>query len=937
MSTEKCNSLTYTFLLILILLLGWGLRLHALDRQSFWSDEGLSVHYAGSPVGELLQRLTVGFHNPLYFLGLHFWMDLAGRSDWGIRFYSAFFSMLAVPLLYMLGRQLYGRSVGLIATLILAANPFAIYYAQEARMYAQVLALSLGVAVTFLLAVNYNWFIHWLAFVVLTTACLYTHYFAALAPIAMAVYYVISWLNGRYRATAGRWLLAHLAVAILYAPWLTNAFGVVSAPSWQEPTPAWRLPWNVLVSFSLGEVFPFAAGTWLAVAFAVLFWLGCYGMYRRAVASRQHGKFVRQHDPDTGDMAEGSAGLVPIYLAVPLLAMMVLAWSGRGVLDKYVMVALPPFCLTLALGVQTLSDLTSAALSHKPAGQYAGVVLAVAALALILATDAVALKAYYTDVRYFKHDYRSVAAHITAHERSGDVILADGINPNIIFERYYTGRLPIHRVDLGEADQEEALLAELASAHDRAWLVLNFHEPGRIELWLENHGYQLYHDEFSNVDLYLYALPKDMAEGGWVNEPPQEASGPVRLAAYRLQRLAGAAETVYLDLVWRVAQPPGVPYKVSVRLTDPTGLAVWVRDRFPVDGIIPSATWPPGRDLHDRLGIPIPPGTLPGKYIISAVLYEATTGREVVKAALGPLELEPQRLASGPLEAAGQCPANSRGSSRIAPGGEPFGAALTLCGYDAPTGPAKAGERLTMFLLWRVRQAPGEVVAVFRLIDRGTVLSEQRIAHAAYPSSGWQPGEWVRYPYAPRLEPALDAGRYDLTVNLERADSGQPLRGQPFTLMQVDIRARPREYRRPGRIAHPLQAQLGDGVRLLGYDLIPDEATPGGTITLTLYWEALGTMEANYPVFTHLLTPDGRLAAGHDSPPLNGDAPTTSWLAGEFLTDRYQLPVPPDAAPGEYPVEVGMYDPTTGQRLPVTVDGVPQPDGRVLLSPTRIR
>lgn len=931
MFIEKRSSITSMLLLMLILLLAWGLRLHALDRQSFWSDEGLSVHYAGWPVGELLQRLTVGFHNPLYFLGLHFWMGLAGRTDWGIRFYSAFFSLLAVPLLFLLGRRLYGRTVGLLAALLLAANPFAVYYAQEARMYAQVLALSLGVAVAFVLALNHNRFVHWLAFVLLTTACLYTHYFAALAPIAMAVYYVISWLNGRHRSTLGRWLLAHLAVTVLYAPWLTNAFGVVSAPSWQEPTPAWRLPWNVLLSFSLGEVFPFSAGTWLAIAFAVLFLLGCYGLYRQAAIGHRSGGTTPQDDG-------GASALVFIYLAVPLLAMMALAWSGRGVLDKYVMVALPPFCLTLALGVRTVFDFTSAALGGNRASRakYAAFVVAAGAVTLILAADAVALNAYYTDTRYFKHDYRSVAAHIVAHERSGDVILADGINPNIIFERYYAGQLPIHRVDLGEPDQEEALLAELASEHDRAWLVLNFHEPARIELWLENHGYQLYHDKFSNVDLYLYALPKDVTPDGWVNEPPQEASGPARLAAYQLRRPADMAETVFFDLVWRVTQSPGIPYKVSVRLNDPAGVAVWVRDRFPIDGIIPSATWQPNRTYHDRLGIPVPRGTLPGQYTISLVLYEAANGREVVKATLGTIDIEPQRLVGGSREA-DDCPADSRGNSTIAPEGEPFGAALKLCGSDVPPGPIKAGETRTLFLLWRVRQSPGETAAVFRLVDRGRTLSEQRIAHVAYPSSGWRPGEWVRYPYTFKLDPALSGGKYDLTLDLVHEGSGQSLRAQPFTLLRIDVRARPRDYRKPGRIAHPVSAQLGDSVRLLGYDVNPTEASVGGTVNLTLHWEALRPMATDYTVFTHLLTPDGQLAAGHDSPPLNGEAPTTSWLAGEFLTDRYRLVVPPDAAPGQYPVEVGMYDPLTGQRLPVTMDGVPQPDGRVLLPPIHVR
>ncbi len=54
-------------------------------------------------------------------------------------------------------------------------------------------------------------------------------------------------------------------------------------------------------------------------------------------------------------------------------------------------------------------------------------------------------------------------------------------------------------------------------------------------------------------------------------------------------------------------------------------------------------------------------------------------------------------------------------------------------------------------------------------------------------------------------------------------------------------------------------------------------------------------------------------------------------VAGEYLTDRYEWAIPAGAAPGAYAIEVGMYDPVSGRRLPVTLDGTPQPGDRVLL------
>lgn len=75
-------------------------------------------------------------------------------------------------------------------------------------------------------------------------------------------------------------------------------------------------------------------------------------------------------------------------------------------------------------------------------------------------------------------------------------------------------------------------------------------------------------------------------------------------------------------------------------------------------------------------------------------------------------------------------------------------------------------------------------------------------------------------------------------------------------------------------------------------------------------------METIYTVFTHLLNPSGMVRGQLDQPPLGGEAPTTTWLPGEVLVDRYVIPIAPDAPPGTYQVEIGMYNPATLERLP---------------------
>ena len=66
----------------------------------------------------------------------------------------------------------------------------------------------------------------------------------------------------------------------------------------------------------------------------------------------------------------------------------------------------------------------------------------------------------------------------------------------------------------------------------------------------------------------------------------------------------------------------------------------------------------------------------------------------------------------------------------------------------------------------------------------------------------------------------------------------------------------------------------------------------------------------SYAVFVHALDASGAIIAQADGLTLGGTRPTTSWVMGEVLTDRYNLPLK-----GAARMELGLYDPLTRQRL----------------------
>ena len=119
--------------------------------------------------------------------------------------------------------------------------------------------------------------------------------------------------------------------------------------------------------------------------------------------------------------------------------------------------------------------------------------------------------------------------------------------------------------------------------------------------------------------------------------------------------------------------------------------------------------------------------------------------------------------------------------------------------------------------------------------------------------------------------------------------------------------------------AHPLHAEFGGQVRLLGYDLEPSAVTPGTTLHLTLYWEAMDEVATNYTTFAQLLGPDGRVYGQHDR--LTGDDayPTRRWRLDDIVRNEHTLTVSSDARPGIYRLIVGLYVNEEGlPRLPIT-------------------
>jgi hypothetical protein len=139
---------------------------------------------------------------------------------------------------------------------------------------------------------------------------------------------------------------------------------------------------------------------------------------------------------------------------------------------------------------------------------------------------------------------------------------------------------------------------------------------------------------------------------------------------------------------------------------------------------------------------------------------------------------------------------------------------------------------------------------------------------------------------------------------------------------------------------------FGDTIMLQGFGLVSNvgstvDVSPGQSICLILQWQALQTISTDYTVFVHLAGPtnpatNSPLWAQHDGPPAHGAQATSTWHEGGIILDPHRFVIPADIPSGQYTVQLGLYDSSTGERLTVQQsDG--QSDDAVILMELNIQ
>ncbi|MCB0168813.1 MAG: hypothetical protein KDI79_31590, partial [Anaerolineae bacterium] len=127
-----------------------------------------------------------------------------------------------------------------------------------------------------------------------------------------------------------------------------------------------------------------------------------------------------------------------------------------------------------------------------------------------------------------------------------------------------------------------------------------------------------------------------------------------------------------------------------------------------------------------------------------------------------------------------------------------------------------------------------------------------------------------------------------------------------------------------------LSGDFGGETRLLGYTLGSQSPASGQSLIVTLQWQVLTPPPDPRFVYLRLVDNQGRIWANADSPPVMGLWPVDRWQPGMFIEDAHELPIPAGTPPGRYRLEVGLYNPDTGQTLAASGQPVGQGGGLLL-------
>lgn len=444
--------------LLAITLAGAALRCYDLGTESYWVDEIYTLRRVARSLRGLGALFLSLEQAPAYYLLTRGWVALVGTGEAALRALSVIAGVAAIPLIALVGRDLFGRRVGLIAAALLAISPMALVHSQSARPYSLYLLATLASYWALVRLLRQGRPRDGVLYAAATMFLVYTHYYGLFVLLAQGAAIAS---RRPWRAAPGAWRRAGVLLALGLAPaallagwWTLRGWRFVN--EWiPRPQPWWALQtiWGYL--FPPGSLAPLALLLGLIGLLCGLGWRRWRpASPRLAVAS------------GTATPRDEAFLLTSCWMLCPIACPLILSWLVRPLyVDRYTLPALPAVLLLLAVALDAADRLIPAA-------------VVVASLALVIAPG---LGNYYRQP--VNEQWREVAALLGVEGRAGEVVILapaeqGGLRSALTW--YYPGELPTCGIE--HTTREPAALTAAFSAcaadHTGVWVILR-HNPDR--------------------------------------------------------------------------------------------------------------------------------------------------------------------------------------------------------------------------------------------------------------------------------------------------------------------------------------------------------------------------------------------------------------------------------------------------------------------------
>jgi mannosyltransferase len=382
-----------------IVLMGAVLRLIALGHKSFWLDEIASVVIVRMPGNSFWSWVWHSEGNmALYYVMLRPWLHF-GLAEASVRVLSVLPGIASLPMMYLLGARLFGREVGMLATLFLALSTCSVVYSQEARGYSWLLLGVIASTYLFVRLIERPTYGMAFAYALAAGVTLYFHYFGLLVLLAHAVS-LLAFLRDRrpwkhlFAASA---ILAALALPVL---WMIHI------------QPSQHLDWvtkpSLLEVYHLGVFLAAESGKGVGPVLLALE-LVLVGAFLRTLISLRGSISARSE--------YWNYALVASALFTPVIITLLVSAVRPVLFHRFLIICLPAWLLAVAVGANGIARPRTRSLA----------IAAVCALSLVSTVTS------YTRVR---EDWRGVANYLIANAAAQDrVVYYEGVG-NFAAESY---------------------------------------------------------------------------------------------------------------------------------------------------------------------------------------------------------------------------------------------------------------------------------------------------------------------------------------------------------------------------------------------------------------------------------------------------------------------------------------------------------------------